>query len=328
MMKFGSYDPEGFKDPDDMGVFDTVWYNTWAIEASGSFTLKDSSGKSLQADFHEGDFQTGNFQVEPGLPFFYVPATYFQKIIDTFANGAVTYQDAEFSFDRIKFNSRCYEVNPGVSTDFRFTMTTGDGEQKQFFFDLGDLLVDGSVFGEEGTCYVGIFKNTNAAYPSMTYAGILFLKKYYTFFDMSGFDMSEFMLGQHLRVGIGLRNPDNFILRKQYDTFFEGYDPEKRDQSAFTFEPNKFTYREEDDPDSPNYKGGHSSTTVVTVVAVFGSLILTLLVGLFVLKYREQQKKKQSYLSLTNFGDSMRPSDLGDSATNINDSLSEDKEPS
>lgn len=135
------------------------------------------------------------------------------------------------------------------------------------------------------------------------------------------------MLGQHLRVGIGLRNPDNVILQKKYDTFFEGYDPEKNDQSGFTYEPNKYTYREEDDPNSPNYKGGHTSKTVVTVVAVFGSLILILLIGLFVLKYREQQKKKQSYLTLTNFGDSMRPSDLGESNPNINDSLIEDKEP-
>ena len=114
MIKFGSYDPEGFKDPSDMGIFSTVWYNTWAIEASGTYTLKDRSGKTLQAEFHDSDVQTGNFMVDPGLPFFYVPATYFQKIIDTFANGAVTYQDAEFSFDRIRFNTKCYEVNPGV----------------------------------------------------------------------------------------------------------------------------------------------------------------------------------------------------------------------
>jgi len=63
-------------------------------------------------------------------------------------NGAITYEGAEFTDERIKFNSRCYEVNPGVTTDFRFKMTTHDGIDKEFFFELVDLLVDGSIFGE------------------------------------------------------------------------------------------------------------------------------------------------------------------------------------
>ena len=77
------------------------------------------------------------------------------------------------------------------------------------------------------------------------------------------------------------------------------------------------------DPNSPNYKG-NNSTTVVTIVVVFGSLILAILVGLFVLRYREQKKKQQGYLALSNFGDAMRPSEMGDSTTNINYSLNED----
>lgn len=77
MLKFGSYDPEGFANPDDMGVFSTVNYNTWAVETSDmEFTLKKGDTKST-ADFHEESFQTGNFLVDPGLPFFYVPAVYF-----------------------------------------------------------------------------------------------------------------------------------------------------------------------------------------------------------------------------------------------------------
>ena len=77
MLKFGSYDPEGFANPDDMGVFSTVNYNKWAVETSDmEFTLKKGDTKST-ADFHEESFQTGNFLVDPGLPFFYVPAVYF-----------------------------------------------------------------------------------------------------------------------------------------------------------------------------------------------------------------------------------------------------------
>jgi len=77
------------------------------------------------------------------------------------------------------------------------------------------------------------------------------------------------------------------------------------------------------DPNSPNYHG-NKSTTVVTIVVVFGSLILAILVGLFFLRYREQKKKQQGYLALSNFGDAMRPSEMGDSTTNINYSLNED----
>ena len=64
---------------------------------------------------------------------------------------------------------------------------------------------------------------------------------------------------------------------------------------------------------------------ILTVIIVFGVLILILLLGLVFLKYRDMKKKKQGYLTLTNFGSSMRPSDLGDSSTNINDSLTEDR---
>lgn len=152
----------------------------------------------------------------------------------------------------------------------------------------------------------------------MTYAGVLFLKKYYTFFDMSGMDMSSFILGQRLRVGIGPRNPNNIILDKQYDRYFDGYAPNMNDQSIFTYTPNRFTYREEDDPNSPNYKGSpEQSSTIVVVIVVFGILILALLGGLFFLRYREHKKKQQGYLDLTKFGDAMRPSDIGDSSTNI-----------
>lgn len=77
MLKFGSYDPEGFANPDDMGVFDTVSYNTWAIDASGSFSLINGAGTRLHTDFHEASYQTGNFLIDPSLPFFYIPATQF-----------------------------------------------------------------------------------------------------------------------------------------------------------------------------------------------------------------------------------------------------------
>lgn len=222
---------------------------------------------------------------------------------------------------------RCFEVNPDVTTELKFWANTNDGDVKYFVFHLVDLLVDGSVFGETNTCYLGIFKNTNAQHPTMTYAGVAFLKKYYTFFDMTGYDTAEFLLGQKLRVGIGARNPDNFILDKQYDHYFDGYAPNLNDQSVFTFQPNQYTYREDDpnDPNSPNYHGKNS--TVVTIVIVFGCLILAILIGLFVLKYREQKKKQAGYLTLSKFGDAMRPSEMGDSTTNLNYSLNEDDTP-
>lgn len=63
-------------------------------------------------------------------------------------NGEFAYDGAEYKDEHIKFNQRCYEVSPGVTTDFRFKMTTHDGVDKEFFFELVDLLVDGSIFGE------------------------------------------------------------------------------------------------------------------------------------------------------------------------------------
>lgn len=230
-MKFGSYDPEGFANPADMGIFYSVAFNSWALEASGSFKLTSSSGETREATFGEGSYQTGNFEIEPGFPFFYVPNTFFRNIVNTFAKNSITLAGAEFLEDRIKFNTRCFDVNPGASLDLRFKMVTHDGKDKEFFFDITDLLVDGLIFGEENTCYLGVFKNTNSQYPATTYAGILFLKKYYTFYDMSGLDNDNFILDQRLRVGVGLRNPNNYILDKQYDKFFNGYAPNLYDQS-------------------------------------------------------------------------------------------------
>lgn len=44
MIKFGSYDPEGFENPDDMGIFRTAGLRSWAIKAAGTLTLKKSNG--------------------------------------------------------------------------------------------------------------------------------------------------------------------------------------------------------------------------------------------------------------------------------------------
>jgi hypothetical protein len=60
-------------------------------------------------------------------------------------------------------------------------------------FDLEDLLIDSEDFeiGNPGLCYLGIFPNTNAKCPSCMYLGTLYFKKYYTYFDLSGYENGQ-----------------------------------------------------------------------------------------------------------------------------------------
>ena len=53
------------------------------------------------------------------------------------------------------------------------------------------MLVDGNMFGDtgnngKGACYLGLFPNTGAdRASSVIYAGVVFLQKFYTYFDLT-----------------------------------------------------------------------------------------------------------------------------------------------
>lgn len=261
----------------------------------------------------DGSFLSGNLLIDPGFPFFYLPVSFFKSIVDTFNNAPITYPDAEFTYERIKFNTMCSGVKPYVTTDFSFELTSEENIVKTFSFHLAELLIDGAHFGEPGSCYIGVFPNTNAPYPTMAYAGALFLKKYYTFFDMSGYDADSFFLGQTLRVGIGLKNSKNLILDEQYNKFSESYAPYMHDQSNFTFTPNKFTSRKMEDPISQQELVEPTNKIMILVISISVVVFLiVVLVTLIVLKRRQIAKRKMEvYKELTNERD-INPGDLGE----------------
>ena len=77
---------------------------------------------------------------------------------------------------------------------------------------MQDLLVPSEhVRGQEpGKCYIGIFPNTNAKESNTFYLGQLYMKKYYTFFDVSGVQENG---TDHMIIGTGIKNPEATILQ-------------------------------------------------------------------------------------------------------------------
>lgn len=86
------------------------------------------------------------------------------------------------------------------------------GENEKVTFSMKELLVPSEHRDtqEEGACYIGIFPNTNAKSLNTLYLGQLFMKKYYTYFDISGVQENG---TNFLRIGTGLKNPNTQILQ-------------------------------------------------------------------------------------------------------------------
>lgn len=105
-------------------------------------------------------------------------------------------------------------------------------------------MIDGAVFDDPDTCYLGVFKNTGALDAATTvYTGTLFLQKYYTIFDMSGCDGTTC---SKMRVGVGKRNLTSNILQPLYNDSASTYNATDHgiqrnlDQSHWTYQPNDF----------------------------------------------------------------------------------------
>ena len=117
-----------------------------------------------------------------------------------------------------------------------------------YSFELQDLLVDGSVFDDYGTvdesgaCYLGIFSNKGAAREAtVTYAGVLLLQKYYTYFDMTNCQPGNDC--QFNTVTSGRHNTSAQILQSQYNDSAPFYNERPGDQSVWTRYPNEYTLR-------------------------------------------------------------------------------------
>lgn len=98
---------------------------------------------------------------------------------------------------------------------------------------------------ETGKCYIGIFPNTNAKEPNSFYLGQLYMRKYYTFFDVSGVQENN---TDTLTVGTGRKNPDAKILESNYNSSYPNFKFQSGDQSTWTYEPNPFTIKKEENP--------------------------------------------------------------------------------
>lgn len=120
----------------------------------------------------------------------------------------VNVTDTHISFDNSCPDLPIPETYPKISLDYK--LVSRDGQEKLLTLNLQDLLVSGEVLGmDPDKCYLAVFANTYTVDPFLTYFGTLFLKKYYSFFDMSGFDPESNQAGRKLRVGIGERNKNN-----------------------------------------------------------------------------------------------------------------------
>lgn len=122
-----------------------------------------------------------------------------------------------------------------------------------------------------GKCYIGIFLNTNAKDPFSFYLGQLYMKKYYTFFDVSGVQENN---TETLTIGTGRKNPNAKMLESNYNTSYPNFKFQSGDQSTWTYEPNEFTIKKEDNPISSFIKKNTVLFVLCCVILAF--LIITL----------------------------------------------------
>lgn len=158
------------------------------MNSVNQFSLIDDFGRVVGVTFMEPAY----LMIEPAYPFIYIPLDDF-KLFKLEFFTEVLCLDCEFFDDRIKVDSQ--DCSPTTAADqhikgkFTFTVDDVDGIARNFEFEIEELFVNGSaVFDEPNTCYIGVFPNTNAKNTAYTYAGTVFLKKYYTFFDMSEYN--------------------------------------------------------------------------------------------------------------------------------------------
>jgi hypothetical protein len=78
-------------------------------------------------------------------------------------------------------------------------------------FYFNDLLIPSEDLniGVSEKCYFGIFPNTNGKDADAIYLGQLYLQKYYTYFDISGYQEG---LTSTLVIGYGVKNEKADIL--------------------------------------------------------------------------------------------------------------------
>lgn len=131
------------------------------------------------------------------------------------------------------------------------------------------------------------------------YAGTLFLYKYYTVFDLSGYDPQIPARSTSLRVGIGKSNPKCTILDQNYNKFFPKYNSNSSlqalDQSSFFYTPNNLTYKpivnpsgSVEEPTSNPMSNGHYNL----MIGVACALTLLLLIILCCIQSQKRRARR------------------------------------
>ena len=121
---------------------------------------------------------------------------------------------------------------------------------QQFLF-LRDVLVDSELLDplDKGRCWFGIFPTSaNFKDPTTTYLGQLYLYKYYTYFDISGYQEGKVST---LVVGTGFKNPVDTVLASHYDVNVNNFKNHTGDISQWTYEPNKWELYKNNTPFTP-----------------------------------------------------------------------------
>ena len=71
MIKIGSYDPQGFENPDDVGIFATIDKYSWQITIDCSFTYTNGDIGPIKEDLKS--VANPRLSVDPSYPYIYIP---------------------------------------------------------------------------------------------------------------------------------------------------------------------------------------------------------------------------------------------------------------
>lgn len=145
-------------------------------------------------------------------------------------------------------------------------------------------------------CFIGIFPNTNAKDTNSVYLGQSYLKKYYTFFDASGYQSNKH---SSLVVGTGLKNPNAFILKSHYNSSTWNYDKNDGDQSQWTYTPNPFTNKITATTDDDEAQSGKTILYLVIIAAV---LVVVITVVICALERSRKRTERATFGNMSSRG--------------------------
>jgi len=104
------------------------------------------------------------------------------------------------------------------------SLSDSNGGKRDITIPKKDLLIEGGALGKGEICMLGVYKyptdyNDQNAY----YGGSLFMQDYYVTMTMDPWEKNN--ATKYLLMGIGPKNPNAELGKKQYDPSYSKYDP-------------------------------------------------------------------------------------------------------